>query len=289
MGPSGRAALMLSEGSRVSRAPVRVLSGVERTCIVHSNRFPADFVRASPFSLGVPHASLRPGHGGAITSENRETLIADHLEVLLGQSNANGSNTVFEPDEADARDPRILNLPASRPDEGRLVPAREPLAPAGAHPPGGMGPAGPFASLLLPDLDPLDRIVIVPVTMGGTGMRRHGSYAGVWLPGLELPGTPNPIDRAVTHVHLALSQCEEPRIAVVLWNQGESDGGRPAGEYAADLDLLIAALREQVPEAAAAPFLVGQMASERVLAFPDHQGARRPRRDTGSGAAHRVR
>lgn len=36
-----------------------------------------------------------------------------HIVVLLGQSNANGSNTDFEPDGQDARDPRILTLPGS--------------------------------------------------------------------------------------------------------------------------------------------------------------------------------
>lgn len=216
--------------------------------------------------------------------------MADHLVVLLGQSNANGSNTDFEPDGIDARDPRILTVPASGPDEGRLVPAREPLAPAGAHPPGGMGPAGPFAALLLEDLDPADRIVIVAVTMGGTGMRRHGSYPGVWLPGLELEGTPNLFARAVSHVRLALALCERPRIAAVLWHQGESDGGRSEADYAADLDRLIVSLREEVPEAAEAPFLVGQMARERVQSFPDHQGvadalARTPERVPLTGYA----
>ncbi|HEX7351199.1 sialate O-acetylesterase [Brachybacterium sp.] len=216
--------------------------------------------------------------------------MADHLVVLLGQSNANGSNTDYEPDGIDARDPRILTVPASGQDEGRLVPAREPLASAGAHPPGGLGPAGPFAALLLADLEPTDRVVIVPMTLGGTGMRRHGSYPGVWLPGYELAGAPDLFARAVEHVRLALGRCEEPRIAAVLWHQGESDGGRPEADYAADLDLLISTFRAEIPEAAEAPFLVGQMARERLLAQPDHRGvhdalARTPERMARTGYA----
>lgn len=206
--------------------------------------------------------------------------MADHLLVLLGQSNANGSNTDFDPDGVDRRDPRILTLPASGAQAGALVPAREPLAPAGAHPPGGMGPAGPFAALLLPTLPPEDRLVIVPVTMGGTGMRRHGSYPGVWLPGLEEAGRPHLFARAVDHIRLALALCEMPTVTAVLWHQGESDGGRTEAEYAEDLDLLIGSLRAQIPECAGAPFLVGQMARERLLAFPDHHGVHAALRHT---------
>ncbi|GGF48812.1 acetylxylan esterase [Microbacterium sorbitolivorans] len=203
-----------------------------------------------------------------------------HIVVLLGQSNANGSNTDYEPDGRDARDPRILVFPGSGPDAGRIVPAREPLAPIGAHPPGGMGPAGPFASRLVEMLPPDDRIVIVPITMGGTGMRSHGSYAGVWLPGFTKEGAPNLFEIALAQISEVLEAADDPRVAVinepriaaVLWHQGESDGGRSEGEYAADLDLVVTELRRRIPDAAGAPFIVGQLPRDRLRAFPDHQG-----------------
>ena len=203
-----------------------------------------------------------------------------HIVVLLGQSNANGSNTDFEPDGRDARDPRILTFPGSGPDAGRIVPAREPLAPIGAHPPGGMGPAGPFAAHLVETLPEGDRILIVPVTMGGTGMRGHGSYPGVWLPGFEKEGAPNLFDAAIAQISAVLDAADDPRvgvigdprIAAVLWHQGESDGGRSEDDYAADLDLVVTELRRRIPEAAGAPFIAGQLPRERLRAYPDHQG-----------------
>ncbi|MGW9114344.1 sialate O-acetylesterase [Microbacterium sp. NPDC055683] len=213
-----------------------------------------------------------------------------HVVVLLGQSNANGSNTDFEPDGRDARDPRIRVFQGSGPDAGRIVPAREPLWPIGAHPPGGMGPAGPYASLLLPTLPEGDDIVIVPVTMGGTGMRRHGSYPGVWLPGWQADGAPNLFEAAVAHVTAALAAVPGAIVDAVLWHQGESDGGRAEVDYAADLDTVITQLRRRVPETAAAPFIVGQLPRERLRAHPDHQGVcdalrRTPERVAGAGFA----
>jgi len=195
------------------------------------------------------------------------------IVVVLGQSNASGTNTDFEPDGRDARDPRILTFPATGEEAGTIVHAREPLAPIGGHPPGGMGPGGPFAALLLPTLAPGRRILIVPATMGGTGMRGHGSFAGVWLPGLQQGEAVNLFDAAVAHLRAAVAAAgEDSRIAVVLWHQGESDGGRDEADYAADLDTVISELRRQVPQAAEAPFIVGQLPLERLAAYPNHAG-----------------
>lgn len=203
--------------------------------------------------------------------------------LVLGQSNANGSNTDFEPDGIDARDPRIEVFPGSGPGAGTIVPAREPLAPIGAHPPGGLGPGGPFAALLLPLLPPEDRILLVPVTMGGTGMRRHGSFAGVWKVDLELPESPNLFAATLQHTRAALDSAGPGAIVeAVIWHQGETDGGRSEQEYAADLDELIRALRERVPESARAPFLVGQLPLERLCAYPDHEGVAAALRGTPS-------
>ncbi len=195
------------------------------------------------------------------------------IVLLLGQSNANGSNTDFEVDGLDRRDERILTFPGSGPDAGRIVPATEPLAPIGAHPPGGMGPAGPFASLLLPTLPDDRRILIVPVTMGGTGMRSHSGYPGVWLPGFVKEGAPNLFDATLDHLAAAVAAAgRDVRVAVVLWHQGETDGSRTEQEYAADLDHLIGELRARAPITADAPFIVGQLALERLDAYPDHLG-----------------
>lgn len=206
---------------------------------------------------------------------------AYHLVLVLGQSNANGSNTDFEPDGQDARDPRIDAFPGSGDRAGRIVPAREPLAPIGAHPPGGLGPGGPFASLLLTTLPTEDRVLIVPVTMGGTGMRRHGTFPGVWKVGFEKEGAPNLFDAALEHARAALAAAgPDARIEAVIWHQGESDGGRAEDDYAADLDELILALRQRLPEATHAPFIVGQMAAERRMAYPDHEGVAEALRHT---------
>lgn len=195
------------------------------------------------------------------------------IVLLLGQSNASGTNTDFDVDGLDRRDPRIETFPGSGPDAGRIVPATEPLAPIGAHPPGGMGPAGPFASLLLATLPDDRRILIVPVTMGGTGMRTHGGYPGVWLPGFVKDGAPNLFEAALAHLRSALDAAGEgSRVAAVLWHQGETDGSRTEGDYASDLDNLIAELRRRAPESADAPFIVGQLALERLAAYPDHLG-----------------
>lgn len=196
-----------------------------------------------------------------------------HLVLILGQSNANGSNTDYEPDGLDARDPRILTYPGSGPDRRTVVAAREPLAPIGGHPPGGMGPGGPFAALLLDELPAGDRILLVPVTMGGTGMRRHGSYPGVWKVGLDAPSALNLFEAAVEHCSSALAAAgPDATVDAILWHQGESDGGRPAEDYAADLDELIVRFRERVPRAADAPFIVGQLPADRLRAYPDHAG-----------------
>lgn len=194
------------------------------------------------------------------------------LVVVLGQSNASGSATDHDPDGLDARDPRILTFPATGPDAGTIVHAREPLAPIGGHPPGGMGPGGPFASLLLAEL-PDRHVLIVPAAMGGTGFRRHGGYPGLWKVGHQVDGVPRLFHLAVAHVRAALSAAGPGSdIAAVLWHQGESDGGRDAADYANDLDELILAFRRQVPEAASAPFLVGGLAAERLASYPDHAG-----------------
>jgi hypothetical protein len=213
------------------------------------------------------------------------------LVVVVGQSNASGTNTDFDPDGIDARDGRILTYPATGPDAGSIVPAREPLAPIGGHPPGGMGPGGPFAALLLPTLPPDRHILIVTATMGGTGMRRHGTYAGVWLPHFEFSNATNLFDAAVDHLRAALAAAGSgSRIAAVLWHQGESDGGRSEADYAADLDTVIVELRHRVPETAGAPFIAGQLPRERLAAYPDHAGVdaalrRLPERMANTGCA----
>jgi hypothetical protein len=203
-----------------------------------------------------------------------ETEEGYDLVVVLGQSNAHGSNTDFDPDGQDARDPRILMFPAGGADQGRIVPARDPLHPLlPLHPPGGMGPGGPFASLLLPTLPPPRRILLVLASMGGTGMRNHGTYPGVWLPGFEKEGAANLFDAAVSHLNAALHAAGPgSRVAAVLWHQGESDRGRSEVDYAADLDLLIGELRRRVPETANTSFIVGQLPADRLAAYPDHAG-----------------
>ena len=230
--------------------------------------------------LGLP---LIESDGGAQALRFRGLGVTGrrHLILVLGQSNANGSNTDYEPDGVDARDPRIEVFPGSGPDAGTIVHAREPLPPIGGHPPGGLGPGGPFAALLLPTLPPEDRILLVPITMGSTGMRSHGGYAGVWKVDLVKDGAPNLFDASIKHSTAALEAAGPgATIDAILWHQGETDGGRSEADYAADLDELIGALRERLPAAADAPFLVGQLPAERRRAYPNHQGVADALRNT---------
>jgi hypothetical protein len=209
------------------------------------------------------------------------------IVLVMGQSNASGTNSDFDPDGLDARDPRIMTFPGTGDGAGTIIPAREPLAPIGGHPPGGMGPGGPFAALLLKTLNAGRRILIVPATMGGTGFRQHGTYAGVWKAGLELNGAPNLLAMAIDHLREALASAGPgSRVAAALWQQGEADGGRSEADYAADLDELIATIRGEVPEAFGAPFLVGGLPRERVRAYPDHAGVDNALRKTPTRIAN---
>lgn len=207
------------------------------------------------------------------------------IVLVIGQSNATGTNTDFDPEGLDARDPRIMTFPKTGDGAETIIPATEPLAPIGGHPPGGMGPGGPFATHLLETLDPGRRVLIVPAAMGGTGFRRHGTYAGVWKAGLELEETPNLLVMAIEHLRAALLAAGTgSRVAAILWQQGETDGGRSEADYAADLDELIATIRHEVPEASGSPFLVGGLPPDRVQAYPDHAGVDAALRNT----PHRV-
>ena len=214
-----------------------------------------------------------------------ETPIAAGYDIVLviGQSNASGTNTDYEPDGRDARDQRIMTYPKTGENAGNIVLAREPLAPIGGHPPGGMGPGGPFASLLLETLPPDRRILIVPAAMGGTGFRRHGTYPGVWKSGLRLAGVPNLLADAIAHLRSALTRAGSgSKVVAVLWQQGESDGGRPEPDYADDMDELISTLRIEVPETKETPFLAGGLPRERLEAYPDHWGVEAALRNLGA-------
>lgn len=207
--------------------------------------------------------------------------------LVIGQSNATGTNTDFDPEGIDARDRRIMTFPKTGEGARTTISAREPLAPIGGHPPGGMGPGGPFAAQLLETLQPGRRILIVPAAMGGTGFRRHGTYPGVWKAGLELEGAPNLLAMAIDHLRDALAAAGPGScVAAILWQQGEADRGRSEEDYAADLDELIASIRTAVPEATSAPFLVGGLPPERVRAFPDHRGVDTALRKTPTRVAN---
>src|SRR5262245_27687480 len=130
------------------------------------------------------------------------------LIVVMGQSNASGTNDDYDPTGADARDHRVKVFPASGPHSRTIQPATEPLpglVGAGA----GMGPAGPFAQELLVYTPPRRDLLIVPCAVGGTGFAGHGSFPGQWKVTDRTPGVLNLFEFTVAHLQRAIAAARE--------------------------------------------------------------------------------
>lgn len=183
-----------------------------------------------------------------------------------GQSNAKGTNTDYDVVNIDIPNDRIFTFAASGPDAGKIVPAVVPLRGISIDPLGGMGIGFPFALQWLSRIPSDRKILIVPVSAGGTGFAANGSVAGRWTVA-DVAGTTNLFKLFVSQTKAALTAAgPNSRIVAMPWHQGEADSNVSATEvdYANNLDTLIRTFRSEVPEAKDAPFLVGQMAPERL-------------------------
>ncbi|HEY0000392.1 MAG TPA: sialate O-acetylesterase [Actinoplanes sp.] len=217
------------------------------------------------------------------------------IVAVLGQSNASGTNDDYEPHGRDAYDDRIQVFPASGPASRTIQPAVEPLASLLGRG-DGLGPGGPFATELLAHLPAERQVLIVPCGVGGTGFNAHGSFPGRWKVSDRTPGVLNLFEFSLVHLRRAIAAADSvgtTRAAAVLWHQGEADGspGRRTADHAADLDELIDALRARLPLFARTPFLVGQLAAERLADQPGasevdaaHRGTPKRRPHTGFAA-----
>lgn len=183
-----------------------------------------------------------------------DTVVLPHADkvflfLLIGQSNMAGRGVVEEEDRH--LDRRILVFNRDRDWEV----AREPLH---WDRPGfnGVGPGLSFARTLLPDLPPDAVIGLIPAAAGGTSIAWWTkTYAGAntYYGGQYL------YPHAVSRARDAL---RNGRLAGILWNQGESDGGSAENDggrsYRTRLHQLIADLRSDL-DAPEAPFLVSTL------------------------------
>lgn len=229
----------------------------------------------------------------AVASTTSTTVPGYDLIVLIGQSNMSGRGAAIDTTRFDAIDPRIFQLPnpANANSSGftdTFILASEPLLMHDA--PSGMGPGLVFARHYVNSV-PGRRVLLVPAAHGGTGFstttvtptpsgyHTPNAGGGTW----EVGGAGvNLLDDGVTHTKLALSMAGgDSRIVAVLWLQGESDAGfLTQTQYAAKLDALIDSFRSRVPEAATAPFVMGQMLPEFIAASASNRAIHLAHLDT---------
>ncbi|MDN3309550.1 sialate O-acetylesterase [Microbacterium oryzae] len=185
-----------------------------------------------------------------------------HLIPVTGQSNAVGVlASPIAPGSADQL-PNLFAMPAQGAGAGTLVQASEPLAhPVTAPQANTRGFAFAFArwyALQHPDV----RVVLVPCAVSGTGFRFSSPNTYSWAPGREgEAGITNLYRAAINRVAAAAALVGGTvKVPAILWHQMEADavGGITAGQYAADLDALIAGFRMSMPNAQDAVFLAGQ-------------------------------
>lgn len=94
-------------------------------------------------------------------------------------------------------------------------------------------------------------VLLVPAADGGTAL-----VDGEWSP----TGGGALFEDAVQRLEDALASDEGNCVAAVLWHQGETDANRGASEeeYYSTLKLMIETLRDRVPRASKAPFILGE-------------------------------
>lgn len=209
-----------------------------------------------------------------------------YIIPVLGQSNAKGTNSDYDVLNIDVPNPRIKVYAGSGPQANQLAMATVPLRGTSIDPSGGMGPGFPFALRYLARIGAADEIVIVPVGVGGAGFFANGSIDARWRVGESVVGRTNLYELAIAQINGAIAAVEsEGRqgvIPVLLWHQGEADSNISASQstYAAELDALIQGVRSRIALAATAPFIVGQMAPERIVTQAGTSGVNAAHIDT---------
>lgn len=188
------------------------------------------------------------------------------IVVVLGQSNAKGTNTDYDVANIDVPNDRVFAFPPSGTEANTIVPAVVPLRGISIDPAGGMGPGFPFALQWLSRVPSDRKVLIVTVTAGSTGFESNGSVAARWKVE-NVAGTTNLFTLGVSQIIAGLTAAGPgSRLVAILWHQGEADSNVSSTEaaYSANLDALISGIRSSIPAAKNVPFLVGQMAPERL-------------------------
>lgn len=202
-----------------------------------------------------------------------------HIEVCDGQSGMSGRGMDFSTFK-DPAHARILQFPGRGSASHTLVPAVEPLTMHDTAT--GIGPALQFARNWIETLPADDVIIIVPNAHGGTPLSDNAALAWRW----GVPGNLSAQAVALTLAAKAAALQAFPNatvtIDVVLWAQGEADGGAavqtPFATYRDDLDALIAGYRTTYasPEL---PFIIYGMIPE-ALAVGTRQAIDAAHRNT---------
>jgi len=199
---------------------------------------------------------LVSGGAGVDTAENI-------LVLLAGQSNMVGTDTIvplYTYDSLnDPTDARILQwsfdgqgTPAKA---NTLLLAQDPLLhPGTATTNRAVGPGMPFARALLPTLGANQKIVLVPVAVGGTGL-----VGDVWASpsGTQYVNARNALINA-------LNTIPQSRLDYILWWQGENDMfyDRSAAAYQTAADAVFAGFRGAHAKAANASIIMGGIVQE---------------------------
>lgn len=205
-----------------------------------------------PTSLALGLGLTARRRGGAAT------LPGDDVWLIIGQSNATGTNGEYDADLDGVADPRAWNWPFGGPDEGERVPAVDELYHQdsaskpwdGTHV--GFGPK--FARLYAATIPASREVLLVPAGWGGTTVEN-------WLPDT---GQPDPaggllLPPALEKLDEALALQPGNRFKGVLWHQGEGDQASDPDDYATKLDEIIAFFADTYPGGV---FLIGQQVPE---------------------------
>jgi hypothetical protein len=200
---------------------------------------------------------------GGLPSGNGINDVGYDLIVLAGQSNMSGRGVAIDTIKYDVQDARIWQYPGSGADLGRIIQAYEPLQHAdfaASTSTLGLGPGLPFARWYLSAVPENRRILLVPVSYGGTGFEGAESN-GTWK-----VGAASLYEQAVAQTRAALAAAgPNSRVTAVLWLQGEKDGanGTAKATYQADFDALIDAFRSDLA-ISDLPFVLGEMTQETI-------------------------
>lgn len=197
-----------------------------------------------------------------------------HVFLAAGQSNMSGSGQPFS-DALDPEDHRILQYGFN---DRSLRPATPQLD---MHTTfiKGMSPALPFARHYLQQMAPGIGVLLVPSARSGTAFT-DAPDTPTWRPGAASAPEYDLYGLSVAHTLEALDAIGPTgRLKGILWHQGEGNGGMTTEEYVSDLDNLIAHYRDDLDDPDL-PFVVGQLAQERMESLPGRRNVDRAHYET---------